>query len=74
MFGNQLTASSEEYWKLYDQYADIRQKLADAEDLIDSTKRQLDDARAEREFIPLYNSSSLTLTHSLQYNLSARRN
>ncbi|KAF5015219.1 hypothetical protein F66182_13527, partial [Fusarium sp. NRRL 66182] len=41
------STQSDEYWKLYDQYADIRQKLADAEDLIDSTKRQLDDARAE---------------------------
>lgn len=46
-----LTVNSDEYWKLYDQYADIRQKLADAEDLIDSTKRQLDDARAERKYL-----------------------
>ncbi|OKL58848.1 hypothetical protein UA08_05839 [Talaromyces atroroseus] len=42
---------SEEYWKLYDQYAEIRQKLADAEDLIDATKRQLDDAKAELQHV-----------------------
>lgn len=41
---------SEEYWKLYDQYAEVRQKLADAEDVVDTTKRQLEDARAERKF------------------------
>jgi protein HOOK3 len=41
---------SEEYWKLYDQYAEVRQKLADAEDIIDATKRQLEDAKAERKF------------------------
>ncbi|PCH07650.1 HOOK [Penicillium occitanis (nom. inval.)] len=45
------STQSDEYWKLYDQYADIRQKLADAEDLIDSTKRQLDDARAELQLV-----------------------
>jgi ABC-type Fe3+-hydroxamate transport system substrate-binding protein len=43
---------SEEYWKLYDQYAEIRQKLADAEDLIDATKRELDDAKAECKLKP----------------------
>lgn len=41
---------SEEYWKLYEQYAEIRQKLADAEDALDTSKRQLDDAKAERTF------------------------
>lgn len=49
LVGIVLTSFSDEYWKLYDQYAEIRQKLADAEDLIDTTKRQLDDARAERK-------------------------
>ncbi|EED15046.1 microtubule binding protein HOOK3, putative [Talaromyces stipitatus ATCC 10500] len=45
------SSQSDEYWKLYDQYAEIRQKLADAEDLIDATKRQLDDARAELQLV-----------------------
>ncbi|QKX64316.1 uncharacterized protein TRUGW13939_11490 [Talaromyces rugulosus] len=41
------STQSEEYWKLYDQYAEVRQKLADAEDVIDTTKRQIDDVKAE---------------------------
>jgi chromosome segregation ATPase len=43
----ELNNLSEEYWKLYDQYAEVRQKLADAEDVIDTTKRQIDDVKAE---------------------------
>jgi len=45
----QANSCSEEYWKLYDQYAEVRQKLADAEDVIDTTKRQMDDVKAERK-------------------------
>ncbi|KAH8704261.1 putative microtubule binding protein HOOK3 [Talaromyces proteolyticus] len=41
------STQSEEYWKLYDQYAEVRQKLADSEDVIDATKRLLEDAKSE---------------------------
>ncbi|KAL1967260.1 hypothetical protein VTN77DRAFT_3306 [Rasamsonia byssochlamydoides] len=57
------STQSEEYWKLYDQYAEVRQKLADAEDLIDTTKRQLEDARAE---LGLVNKEKLDMINEVK--------
>lgn len=44
-----LILYSEEYWRLYENYAALRKKLADAEYLFASTNRKLDDALSECE-------------------------
>ncbi|KAL1985551.1 hypothetical protein VTN96DRAFT_7771 [Rasamsonia emersonii] len=62
------STQSEEYWKLYDQYAEVRQKLADAEDVVDTTKRQLEDARAE---LGLVNKEKLDMLNEVKESNSS---
>ena len=50
---------SEEYWKLFDQFKLARQNLADAEQKLETTQRELSDSQRQRE------SMGLSLVHTL---------
>ncbi|OJJ44179.1 hypothetical protein ASPZODRAFT_848740 [Penicilliopsis zonata CBS 506.65] len=41
------STQSEEYWKLYEEFAEVRKKLAEADDLAHATMRKLEEAKAD---------------------------
>ncbi|KAJ9295360.1 hypothetical protein DTO271G3_6183 [Paecilomyces variotii] len=57
-----------EYWKLYDQYAEVRQKLADLEDELETNKRLLQDAKNE---LGLVNKEKLDMLNGVKEANSA---
>ncbi|KAL2007140.1 hypothetical protein VTN00DRAFT_8578 [Thermoascus crustaceus] len=65
------STQSAEYWKLYEQYTDIRQKLANAEDVVETTKRQLEDARSE---LGLVDKEKLDMVNEVKETNSAELN
>ncbi|KAE8385175.1 hypothetical protein BDV23DRAFT_24715 [Aspergillus alliaceus] len=60
--------SSDEYWKLYDQYTSVLKKLAEVQDSFDKTGRALADARAA---ILLANKEKLDMINEIKENNSA---
>ncbi|KAN0075958.1 hypothetical protein V8E54_007228 [Elaphomyces granulatus] len=71
LYGNSTDTDeipSEEYWKLYEQYAEVRQKLADAEDTIETTKQLLEDTKMD---LGLVNKEKLDIIAELKESNSA---
>ncbi|KAL1846375.1 hypothetical protein Plec18167_007944 [Paecilomyces lecythidis] len=62
------STQSAEYWKLYDQYAEVRQKLADLEDELETNKRLLQDAKSE---LGLVNKEKLDMLNEVKEANSA---
>ncbi|GAD97319.1 microtubule binding protein HOOK3, putative [Paecilomyces variotii No. 5] len=62
------STQSAEYWKLYDQYAEVRQKLADLEDELETNKRELQDAKNE---LGLVNKEKLDMLNEVKEANSA---